>query len=63
MSVSQRPFLYDNMGGALKFGLAMVVDVLDTTSSFRFLSDSKQLGGIVLQRVRFVSLFCFVGEG
>ena len=39
----------------------MVVALLDTTSPLGFLSDLEPLGGIVLQRARFVSLFCFVG--
>ena len=32
-------------------------------SSFGFLSDLELLGGIMLPRARFVSLFCFVGGG
>ena len=36
----------------------MVVAVLDTTSSLRFICDLELLGGIVLCRARFV--FCFV---
>ena len=41
----------------------MVVAVLGTTSSLGFLSDLELLGGIVLRRARFISLFCFVGGG
>ena len=37
----------------------MVVAVLGTTSSLGFLSDLELLGGFVLQRARFVSLFFF----
>ena len=36
MSLSERPFLYI-MGGSLKILSAMVVALLDTTSSIRFL--------------------------
>ena len=41
----------------------MVVALLDTTSSLGFLSDLELLGGILFQRARFVSLYCFVGGG
>ena len=57
LCLTERPFLYD------KFGLAMVVAVLGTTSSLRFFYDLELLGGIVLRRTKFVSLFCFVGRG
>ena len=39
----------------------MVLVVL--VSSLGFLSDLELLGGIMLPRARFVSLFCFVGGG
>ena len=41
----------------------MVVAVLGTTSLLGFLSDLQLLGGIVLQRARFLSLFYFIGGG
>ena len=44
----------------------MVVAVLGTTSSLRFLRDLELQGGIVLQEqysVCFVLFFCFVGGG
>ena len=37
MSLRECPFLYDIMGGSLEISLAMVVAVLGTTSSLRFL--------------------------
>ena len=48
VSLSKRPLLNDIMADSSKFGLAMVVAVLSTTSSLGFLSDLELLGGIVL---------------
>ena len=53
------PFLYDINGGSLKIWFSNDF----TTSSLGLLSDLELLGGIVLRRARFVSLFCFVGGG
>ena len=53
------PFLYDIMGGSLKIWFSNGL----TISSLGILSDLELLGGIVLRRARFVSLFCFVGGG
>ena len=52
------------MGGSLRrFDLPMVVAVLGTTYSSRFLCDLELLGGNVLWRARFVFWFCFVEGG
>ena len=55
------PFCMISWAAPRKFGLSMVVDVLATTPSLRFLWNLQLPGGIVLRKPRFVSLFCFVG--
>ena len=61
MTLSERPFLYDVMGGSLKIwfsnGCCCIRYHFLVRISFRFGT------GIASRRARFVSLFCFVGGG
>ena len=58
MCLSERPFLYDIMGDSLKIWFSNSSGCVSI--SLGFLSDLGLLGGIMLLRARFFSLFRFV---
>ena len=63
MSLSERPFLYNIMGGALKIWFSSGCCCIRYHFLVRISVRFETAGGIVLRRVRFFSLFFSLEEG